>query len=138
MRIEKFENSTFLQCGQFLAVARLWRFSYSGLKAEPVQSYRHGHGPVPGTGRVKRGRLFRHPKTTSERRAYFSNRATIEILEFLGVALKLRQKRKSDMLPNAYDDLSIRYQRSWKEHRGTQRKNAASIDRRIHGPPFWG
>src|SRR5258708_21569020 len=99
---------------------------------------RHRQGPVPGTGRVKRSRLFRHPRTTSERRADFSNRATKEILESLGVALRLRQKRKSQMLPNAYDDLSIPYQRSWKEHRGTQRKNADSIDRRIHGPPFWG
>ena len=137
MRIEKFENSTVLQRGELLAVARLWRFSNLGLEAEPVQSYRHRQEPVPGTGRVKHGRLFRHPKTTSERRADFSNRATKEILEFLGIALKLRQKRKSHMLPNAYDDLSIPYRRSWKEHRRTQRKNADSIGRRIHGPPFW-
>jgi hypothetical protein len=26
------------------------------------------------------------------------------------------------MLPNAYHDLSLRHQRSWKEHRGTQRR----------------
>ena len=30
------------------------------------------------------------------------------------------------MLPSAYDDLSIRYERSWKEHRATQRKTADS------------
>jgi hypothetical protein len=138
MRIEKFENSTVLQRGQLLAVARLWKFSHSSLEAEPVHFYSHGHGPVPGTGRVKNRRLFRRPRTTNERRADFSNKATKEVLESLGVALKLRQKRKSQMLPNAYDDLSIRYQRSWKEHRGTQRKIADSIDRRIHGPPFWG
>jgi hypothetical protein len=138
MCIEKFENSTVLQRGQLLAMEKLWRFSDSGLETGPVQFYRHRQGPVPGTGRVKRRRLFRHPRTTSERRADFSNRATKEILESLGVALKLRQKRKSHTLPNAYDDLSIRYKRSWKEHRGTQRKNADRIDRRIHGTPFWG
>jgi hypothetical protein len=58
--------------------------------------------------------LFRHPRTANERRADFSNRATKEILESHGVALKLRQKRKSHMLPNTYVDLSIRYQRSWR------------------------
>jgi hypothetical protein len=40
-------------------------------------------------------------------------------------------------LPNAHDDLSLRYQRSWKEHRGAQRRNASSISRQIHSPPFW-
>jgi hypothetical protein len=41
------------------------------------------------------------------------------------------------MLPNIYDDLFLRYQRSWKEHRGTQRKKASSINRWFHSPPFW-
>ena len=41
-------------------------------------------------------------------------------------------------LPNAHDDLSLRYQRSWKEHRGIQRKNVGNINRRIHSPPFCG
>jgi hypothetical protein len=40
-------------------------------------------------------------------------------------------------LPNAHDDLSLRYQRSWKEHRGAQRKTAGCINRRIHSPAFW-
>src|ERR1700747_848524 len=93
--------------------------------------------PVPLVRRVKNGRLFRRPRTTNERRAHFSNNATEEILESYGVALKLRQKRKWHMLPNAYHDLSLRYQRSWKEHRGTQRKSAGNINRRIHSPPFW-
>jgi hypothetical protein len=50
---------------------------------------------------------------------------------------KSAQKRNPFVLPNAYDDLFIGYQRSWKGHRVTQRKNAGSIDRRIHSPPFW-
>jgi hypothetical protein len=62
---------------------------------------------------------------------------TEEILESHGVALKLRQKRTPYKLPNVYDDLSIRYQRSWKAHRGTQQKSAGSISRRVHSPPFW-
>jgi hypothetical protein len=63
--------------------------------------------------------------------------ATEEILQSYGVALKLRQKRKWHMLPNAYHDLSLRYQRSWKEHRRNQQKNASNINRRFHSPPFW-
>jgi hypothetical protein len=81
--------------------------------------------------------LFRHPRTTNERRAHFSNKATKEILESQGVAFKLRQKRKSHMLPNYYDDLFLQYQRSWKEHREIQRKDAASINRRVHSPAYW-
>ena len=87
--------------------------------------------------RSKNGRLFRRPRTTNERRAHFSNEATEEILESHGVAFKLRQRRNSHLLPNAHDDLSLRYQRSWKEHRGAQRKTGGCINRRIHSPPFW-
>ena len=93
--------------------------------------------PVPWTRRSKNGRLFRRPRTTNERRAHFSNKATKEILEFHAVVFKLRQERNSERLPNAHDDLSLRYQRSWKEHRGAQRKTGGCINRRIHSPPFW-
>jgi hypothetical protein len=137
MRIEKIENSNLLQSGVLLVVEKLWRFSNSGLEAGPVQYYRHRRDPVPLVRRVKNGRLFRRPRTTNERRAHFSNQAAKEVLESYGVAIKLRQKRNSHMLPDAYDDLSIRYERSWKEHRRAQRKNTRSINRRIHSPPFW-
>jgi hypothetical protein len=137
MRIEKIENSNLLQSGVLLIVAKLLRFSDSGLEAGPVQYYRHRRDPVPLVRRVKNCRLFRRPKTTNERRAHFSNKATEEILQSYGVALNLRQKRKWHMLPNAYDDLSIRYKRSWKEHRRAQRKNTRGINRRIHSPPYW-
>jgi hypothetical protein len=40
-------------------------------------------------------------------------------------------------LPNAHDDLFLRYQRSWKEHREAQRKTGGCVNRRIHSPPFW-
>ena len=102
-----------------------------------LQFYRHRQEPVPRISRAKHGRIFRRPRTTNERRAHFSNNATEEILESYGVALKLRQKRKWHMLPNAYHDLSLRYQRNWKEHRSAQRKNIRNINRRIHSPPFW-
>jgi hypothetical protein len=137
MRIEKIENSNLLQSGALLALAKLWRFSNSGLEAGPVRYYRHRRDPVPLVGRVRNGRLFRRPRTTNERRAHFSNKATEEILQSYGVGLKLRQKRKWHMLPDAYDDLSIRYERSWKEHRRGQRKNTRNVNRRIHSPPFW-
>ena len=146
MRIKKLANSNVLKPGQLPVVLHCLNQCGSdalfdlrkSIRIGVVQFYRHRQGPVPGTGRVKHGRLFRRPRTTNERRATFSNTAAKEVLGSLGIALKLRQKRKPHMLPNAHDDLSIRYQRSWKEHRGTQRKSADSIDRRIHGPPFWG
>jgi hypothetical protein len=137
VRIEKIENSNLPQSGALLALAKLLRFSDSGLEAGPVRYCRHRRDPVPLVGRVKNGRLFRCPKTTNERRAHLSNNAMEEILQSYGVALKLRQKRKWHMLPDAYDDLSIRYERSWKEHRRAQCKNTRSINRQMHSPSFW-
>ena len=137
MRIEKIESSNLLQSGALLVVEKPWRFSNSGLEAGPVQYYRHRRDPVPLVRRVKNCRLFRRPKTTNERRAHLSNQAAKEVLESYGVTIKLRQKRNSRLLPDAYDDLSIRYKRSWKEHRRAQRKNTRGINRRIHSPPYW-
>lgn len=45
--------------------------------------------------------------------------------------------RSLHRLPTSYDDVFLRYQRSWKEYRRTQRKVAGSINRRIHSPPIW-
>ena len=145
MRIKKLTNSSVLKPGKLLVVLNcfkqwghdapvdLQKIIGTGI----VQFYRHRHDPVPSIGRVKHHRLFRHPRTTSERRAHFSNEAAEEVLEFYGVALKLRQKRSSHWLPNSWDDISRPRHRSWKEHRRTQRKNAGGIDRRVHSPPFW-
>ena len=94
-----------------------------------VQFYRHRQEPVPWTRRSKNGRLFRRPRTTNERRAHFSNKATKEILEFHGVAFKLRQELNSERLPNAHDDLSLV---SAKLERAS--RNIAK-DRRLHQPP---
>ena len=146
MRIKKLTNSNVLKFGQLLVVLHCLNRCGSdalfdlrkSIRIGVVQLHRHRREPVPWIGRSGNGRLFRRPRTTNGRRATFSNEATKEVLGSLGIALKLRQKRKPHMLPNAHDDLSIRYQRSWKEHRGTQRKSADSIDRRIHGPLFWG
>jgi hypothetical protein len=145
MRIKKLTNSSVLKPGELLVVLHcLTACGYDALVDSrksigtgAVQIYRHRQEPVPWTRRSKNGRLFRRPRTTNERRAHFSNKATKQILESHGVAFKLRQKRNSDMLPNAHNDLSLRYQRSWKEHRGAQRKNASSINRWFHSPPFW-
>ena len=71
-----------------------------------LQFYRNRQEPVPWINRAKHGRFFRALRTTNERRAYFGSKATEEILQSYGVALKLRQKRKSHMLPNADHDLS--------------------------------
>jgi len=145
MRIKKLTNSSVLKPGQLLVVLHCLNQCGSdalfdlrkSIRIGVVQFYRHRREPVPWIGRSKNGRLFRRPRTTNERRAHYSNEATKEILKSRGVAFKLRQERNSDRLPNAHDDLSLRYQRSWKEHRGAQRKNASSVNRQIHSPPFW-
>jgi hypothetical protein len=143
-RIKKLTDSSGLKAGELLAV--LHCLSHCGFDAPGglrksigagvVQLYRHRQEAVPWLGRSKNGRLFRRPRTTNERRAHFCSEAK-EILESHGLTFKLRQDRNSDRLPNAHDDLSLRYQRSWKAHRGAQRKNASSINRQIHSPPFW-
>jgi hypothetical protein len=51
-------------------------------------------------------------------------------------SLQMRQKRNPHILPTAYDDLFIRYQRSWKVNRHTQPKNAGNINRRNPQPSF--
>jgi hypothetical protein len=139
MHIEKIKNSNVLKPGELLVVLKNTAFFQLQQSAESgrLQFYRNRQEPVPWINRVNHGRFFRRPRTTNERRAYFGNKATEEILESHGVAFKVRQKRNPYMLPNAWDDLFIGYQRTWKEHRGTQRKSAGSINRRIHSPPFW-
>jgi hypothetical protein len=145
MRIKKLTNSSMLRPGELLVVLHcLSQCGFDALGgfrksigAGVVQFYRHRREPVPWARRSKNGRLFRRPRTTNERRAHFSNNATEEILESYGVALKLRQKRNSHILPDISDDLILRYQRSWKEHRRAQRKTGGCINRQIHSPPFW-
>ena len=146
MRIEELDNSNALEPGQLLVVLKCWRFCSNAavchlqqsLKSGLLQFYRHRREPVPGIRRLRNCRLFRRPRTTNERRAYFSSTAAKEILESHGVAFKLRQKRSSHWLPHSWDDISRVYERNWKEHRKTQRKDAGSIDRRFHSAPFWG
>ena len=145
MRIKKLTDSSVLKPGQLRVVlhclSQCGFDALGGLRksigAGVVQFYRHRQEAVTWIVRSKNGRLFRRPRTTNERRAHYSNEATKEILVSHDVAFKLRQERTSNRLPNAHDDLSLRYQRSWKEHRGIQRKNTSSINRRIHSPPFW-
>src|SRR6516164_508952 len=145
MRIKKLTNSNVLKPGQLRVVLHcLNQCGFDALfdlrksiRIGVVQFYQLRREPVPWIGRSGNGRLFRRPRTTNERRAHYSNKATEEILVSHGLAFKLRQERNSNRLPNAHDDLSLRYQRSWKEHRGIQRKNANSINRWFHSPPFW-
>jgi hypothetical protein len=94
-----------------------------------IRFYRHRREPVPWVGRWKDGRCFRHPRTINVRRANCAANTTREIFESHG-ALKIRPKRSWYRLPNTYDDIFLRHQRSWK-------KNPDGINRRIHSPPFW-
>jgi hypothetical protein len=143
MHVENIKNSNLFKPGELLVVPKYRKlYGNSALLHLPAkiglpQFYRHRKELVPWITRAKHGRMFRRPRTTNERRAHFSNNATEEILQSYGVALKLRQKRKWHILPNAHHDLSLHYQRSWKEHHGTQQKNAGSINRHVHSPPFW-
>jgi len=139
MRIKKLADSSVPKPGQLLVVLHCLNQCGSdalfdlrkSIRTGVVQFYRHRQEPVPWARRSKNGRLFRRPRTTNERRAHFSSKAK-EILESHGLAFKLRQERNSDRLPNAHDDLLLRYQRSWKEHRGAQRKTGGCINRRVH------
>ena len=138
MRIKKLTDSSVLKPGELLVVLHCLNQCgfdpLGGLRksigAGVVPSYRHRREPVPWIGRSKNGRLFRRPRTTNERRAHFSNEAIEEILESHGLAFKLRQRRNSDRLPNAHDDLSLRYQ--LKLERASR---STAKDRKQHRPP---
>jgi hypothetical protein len=115
MRIKKLTNSNVLKPGQLLIVLHCLNQCGSdalfgvrkSIRIGVVQFYRYRRGPVTWIGRSGNGRLFRRPRTTNERRAHYSNEATVEILVSRGVAFKLRQERNSNRLPNAHDDLSL-------------------------------
>ena len=145
MRIKKLTNSSALKPGELLVLLHcLSEGGYDALvdlrksiRTGVVQFYRYRQEPVPWTRGSRNGRLFRRPRARMERRAHFGNKEIKEILESHGFAFKLRQKRNSHLLLNIYDDLFLRYQRSWKEHRGAQRKTGGCINRWFHSPPFW-
>lgn len=145
MYIKNLTNSNLLKRGELLIVLKcLWLYRddafidlRKGTKTGVVQFYRHRQEPVPWVSRWKKGRYFRHPRTTNERRANCATRTTKEILENHGVAFKVRRKRSSHRLPTTYDDIFLQYQRNWKKYRRTQWKDVDCISRRIHSPPFW-
>jgi hypothetical protein len=142
MKIEKIETSNTLEPGQLLATWNDWRwftsdtfaFFEGGIRA--LQFYRHRGQPVPGTRRPKRRRNFRHPHTTNERRASLKVWGSAEAVNEL-TFYRVRLKRSANRLPNVYDDMFIRYQRTWKKHRQTQGKEINKINRQIHSPLFW-
>jgi hypothetical protein len=142
MKIEKIETSNTLEPGQLLVAWNDWRwftsdaFSSSEGGARTLQFYRHRRQPVPGTRRPKRRRNFRHPHTTNERRANLKVLGNAEAVNEL-TPYRIRSKRSANRLPDAYDDMFIRYQRTWKRRRQTQRKDINNISRQVHRPLFW-
>jgi hypothetical protein len=145
MHIKKLTGSSVLKRGELLIVLKCSK-AYPDdalidlrkrLGTRFIRFYRHRQEPVPWVSRWKNGRCFRHPRTTNERRANCAANTTREIFEHHGIAFKIRPKRGWHRLPTTYDDIFLRYQRSWKEHRITQCKDADSINRRIHSPPLW-
>jgi hypothetical protein len=78
-----------------------------------------GEGPVPGTGRWKRGRVLRHPKTHGQNReGAWRDPEGAEPLA----------RAKQRKLPTNWEDLFIHSQevRSWKRHRAAQRKGSGA------------
>jgi len=136
MKIEEIESSNTLEPGQLLIASDSWCWLVSDARPE-FKFCRHRRDPVPGVHRSKRQRIFRHPRTTNERRATPAVRTSRQFREVHDTVFKLRGKREFNALPNLYDDIWIRHQRSWKKYRRTQRKFAEGIDRRIHSTPFW-
>ena len=115
----------------------VWRISI-GLPPprKPQLYFRHRQEPVPYSGRIHHGRVFRHPYTNAERGAYFEWLTTAECLRNKGITIRYRPARKPPQLPTAYADLDLIYQRNWKRHRKTQWKQQ-SINRQVHAPPYW-
>lgn len=72
-------------------------------------------------------RILRRPRTTQERKA----NCTRNFLEFYGYKVKVRAKRNKINLPNAWDDVHIRKQKSWKKLRRKQYKEPAKFKLRI-------
>ena len=135
MRFENLKDSSLLKPGELLVVPKYCKlYGDSALlhlredaESGRLQFYRNRQEPVPWITRAKHGRIFRRPRTTNERRAYFGSKVTKENLQSYGVALKLRQKRKWHVLPNAYHDLSSAIKEAGKsivEH--SERAQAAS------------
>ncbi len=143
MHIKKLTNSNALYRGELLIVLKcLGRYDGALTDLRTAQTgvvrfYRHRQEPVSWVSRWKNGRCFRHPRTTNERRANCATSTIREIIENHGVTFKVRPTRNSHRLPTTYDDIFLRYQRSWKGHRCVQRKNTRSINRRVHSPTFW-
>lgn len=75
---------------------------------------------------------LRHPKTTQERRRWFSD---IELITEYP-QLKLRACRAPHLLPTLYDDLCPKAwrDRSWKRHRDAQHGVKRSIKPKNNGP----
>lgn len=74
-------------------------------------------GPVSRTG-VKhwRGRYYRHPRTTQERRDLAFTEVDEDILDY---EVKIRPARRR--IPNSWDDIIYSHRgRGWKEYRKTQ------------------
>lgn len=141
MKVQKIEMGNTPKAGQLLATQSglrlLGSIALTKLESDvPFQFYRYRWDPVPGIRRRKLHKSFRHPRTANERRASCAaakNRALAWDPDF---AYTVRKKRNPHRLPDVYDDVLIRYQRSWKEHRRKQWKKAGSINRHVHGPPF--
>jgi len=56
----------------------------------------------------------------------------IEVQPDLTAAFSRSGKSESALVAELPDDISLCYQRSWKEHRRAQQKSADGINRRIH------
>jgi len=61
----------------------------------------------------------RHPKTTQERRKAAEGKDWSEYGR-----VKIRARRNFANLPNTYDDINIRHQKTWKKKRSTQHREA--------------
>lgn len=59
--------------------------------------------------------MLRHPRTTQERRRWFADKEDID----------LRPRRAPHALPQVWDDLWIRHQRSWKANRKSKWRQAS-------------
>ncbi len=69
--------------------------------------YIYRYDPVPYVHKYKKGRTWRHPKTTQE-------------LRFNCLDKEYVRRKRNNVLPDAWDDLWIRRQKNWKSQMKTR------------------
>jgi hypothetical protein len=125
MHLKKLTNAVVLKRGDLLIALKFWEHHRYGANVDSLHGsgtgvfalYRHRQEPVAWVSHRENRKLFRHPRTTNERRANCATTTIKVVIENQGVTFKVRPTRSSHRLPTTYDDIFLQYQRNWKKYR---------------------